>query len=153
MATRKIYIGNRRKVDGYECIFFERDNIETALKLNFKNCAIDEVIVENVLEFIPADKITDAIVEWRRVIKVGGKFFIVYPDVVRASLFYQKNVLSFKQLQEFFKLKYRTFLTFNKVESLLLLRYPYVNEEFLFPINKKKKLWNIVLSATKGKLE
>ncbi len=152
MATRKVYIGRRREVEGYVCIPFDRNDLKSVLNLPFKNCAIGEVIIENVLEYIPPEQMTEAINEWRRVIALGGRFLILYADVVRAAFLYQRKAISFDQLQEAMRPEYRTALCYDKLESLLVLRYPEIHEEFGFPFNKKKKLWNIVLSATKGRL-
>lgn len=152
MATKKVYIGRRRELEGYECIPFDRNNLRTILNLPYKNCSIEEVIIENVLEFIPPDQLTEALNEWRRVIALGGRFLLLYADVVRAAFLYQRKAISFDQLQEAMRPEYRTALCYDKLDSLLVLRYPEIHEQFQFPFNKKKKLWHIVLSATKGRL-
>lgn len=152
MATRKIYIGGRRAPDGFIHIRLEKENLATILHLPYKNCSIAEVIVDKTLEYVPLEQMIDALTEWRRVLCVGGKFTIIYADIVRASALYQRNVISFEQLQQVAGQRFQILLSKNKLESLLILRYPEVLEELSFSF-KQKKLWEVVLTATKGKLE
>lgn len=152
MATRKLYIGGRRAPDGFIHIRLEKDNLAHILHLPYKNCSIAEVIVDKTLEYVPLEEMINALTEWRRVLSVGGKFTLLYSDVVRAATLYQRNVISFEQLQQAIGQKFQTMLSKNKLESLLILRYPEVSEELSF-LFKQKKLWEVVLIATKGKLE
>lgn len=150
--NRKLYIGGRRAPDGFIHIRLEKDNLAAIMRLPYKNCSIAEVIVDKTLEYVPLEEMVDALTEWRRVLSVGGKFTIIYSDVVRASTLYQRNVISFEQLQQSVGQRFQIVLSKNKLESLLILRYPEVREELSFSF-KPKKLWEVVLTATKGKLE
>lgn len=152
MAIRRIYIGGRRAPEGFIHIRLEKENLTDVLRLPYKNCSIAEVIVDKTLEYVPLEEMINALTEWRRVLCVGGKFTIVYSDVVRAATLYQRNVISFEQLQQAIGQRFQVMLSKNKLESLLILRYPEVSEELAFSF-KPKKLWEVVLTATKGKLE
>lgn len=152
MAFRKLYIGGRRAPDGFIHIRLDKDNLEAILRLPYKNCSIAEVIVDKTLEYVPMQDLINALTEWRRVLSVGGKFTIIYSDVVRAAILYQRSVISFEQLQNALGQQFQTVLSKNKLESLLILRYPEVSEELAFSF-KPKKLWEVVLTATKGKLD
>lgn len=152
MAFRKLYIGGRRAPDGFIHIRLDKDNLEAILRLPYKNCSIAEVIVDKTLEYVPIEEMINALTEWRRVLCVGGKFTIIYADVVRASVLYQRSVISFEQLQFVSDQQFQTILSKNKLESLLILRYPEVKEELAFSF-KPKKLWEVVLTATKGRLD
>lgn len=152
MAFKKLYIGGKRDLEGYIHIRLDRENLDSVLKLPYKNCCVEDVIVDRVLEYIPPEKLAEAIVEWRRVLCIGGRFVLLYTDCVNAAILYQRNVLTFEQLQLVFRKSYKTVLTKNKIENLLILRYPNVHEETVYPF-QEKKLWQRIFVALKGRNE
>lgn len=124
-----------------------RDYRET-LKLPFKKCSIDEVYVENVLEHLSIDDLLPSLIEWRRVLKVGGKFTIVFEDVVKAAFLYQRDAINFEQLQKALSHK-KCPLCLKQLEDFLIMRYPKVYEIHFFNNLKRKRLWDTILVAEK----
>lgn len=144
MATKKIYIGDDSIV-GW--VHVEK---EDALSLPNKKCSVQEIFVDRVLEDIPEEKVIPAIQEWRRVLEVGGRFTIVFSDVVKAVFLYQRRVISHEQLHEILAYQ-RSSPCLNWIEGLLIMRYADVYEAQLHNLLKEKKIWETILIAQKGK--
>ncbi|HDK42240.1 MAG TPA: methyltransferase domain-containing protein [Candidatus Moranbacteria bacterium] len=117
--------------------------------LPYKSCSIDEIWIEKTLEYIPQEKIPEVLNEWKRVIKVGGFFTVIFPDIVKAVFLYKRHAISFEQLQVIMLNRYKTALTLDKIESLLIMRYGEVQEIFNHKKLKRKNVWQTILIAQK----
>lgn len=148
MATKRICIG-QFPLKEWTNVHFDSRNLETCLKLPYKKCSISEVYVKDVLEKLPYNLIIPAIAEWRRVLIVGGRLVIVFPDVIKAAFLYKRNAMTFEQLQDALIGGYRTALAMEKIENLLLMRFSMVNEVHYLPQLRQKKIWQTILIAEK----
>lgn len=147
MDTKKLYLGKH----------VPKDHIvihDDFLHLNYNNCAVDEIIVENVLEYIDQKDVVKAVNEWRRVIKVNGTFTIVFTDVVKAVFLLQRNVILHKDIQNIFIGKeMKTICGVNYIENLLAMRYPEYEEVSYHPLINKITLCDTIMTATKRKTD
>jgi predicted SAM-dependent methyltransferase len=146
MATR-IYVG-QSPIRGWKHVQFNLD--DKTLSIPCKKCTADEVMVDGVLEYLPINYLVTAINELRRPIAVGGKLIVIFPDVIKASLLYQRGTISFEDLQLALS-GWKIALTRTKIENLLLMRFDRITEIFNHKNVKGKKLWFTILIAEKLK--
>lgn len=143
MATKKIYIG-----DVCPRGWIHIDKLDSS-KLKYKNCCVEEVYADRVLEFLSPEDTVKYINEWKRVLRVGGKFTIVFADFVKSAFLYQRNVITIESFQEALIGEYQTALCKERVENLLVMRYEKVYEGF--KSLKKRPIWTSILIAEKMK--
>ena len=147
MATRSVFIG-QCPLQNWLHVPFDPQNIGSCLDLPYKKCSVHEVYVQGVLENIPPEQLIQAITEWRRVLELGGRLVIIFPDVIKAAFLYKRNVITFEDLQ-LAVLGYRSALAMEKIENLLIMRFSNVYETHMLKELKSKKLWETILIAEK----
>lgn len=50
-------------------------------ELEYENNSVDEILVQDVLEHFPIDRVPDVLKEWHRVLKRGGELTLQVPDL------------------------------------------------------------------------
>ncbi len=71
-----------------------------ALKLPYKDGEVDEVYASHVLEHIDRNKTLDALREWVRVLKPGGRIRVAVPDFSKVIQLHLGGVLDLKQVED-----------------------------------------------------
>ena len=99
--TRKLHIGGKIKVEGWEIINAnpapEVDHVGNANDLSrFPDAVFAEVYASHVLEHLDyRDELAGALAEWHRVLEPGGRLYVSVPDMdVLARLFLEKQLLT-----------------------------------------------------------
>jgi len=100
-AVRRLHIGGQEPRDGWEILNIQPaegvDHVGDARDLSaFPDGTFDEVYASHILEHLDyIDGVLDALREWRRVLKPGGRLYVGVPDMdAMARLLVSKERLS-----------------------------------------------------------
>lgn len=145
MVSKKIYIGKNPPSE-WAHIF-----PEGSLKIKQKKCSVSEVISDRVVDNLTEKEVILGIKEWRRILSVGGRFIIIFSDIVKAVFLYKRGVISHSKLVEILNSQ-KSASCLERIENLLLIRYSNVYEIHGSPFIKNKKIWETILVAEKEKL-
>jgi len=63
------------------------DIVADVLSLPLEDSTVDEIVASHILEHTPF--YSDALGEWKRVLKPGGRVVVVTPDILQAYAFYR----------------------------------------------------------------
>jgi len=111
-----------------------------------RKCNLDRIVVQGVLEFVPVGETVVALNNWRRYLKLGGEFVLIFPDFIRAAFLYKRNTLSYEALVEI--VNHENLLDRERIENMLTIRYSEVNEvSYLEGVSKK--VFETILIAKK----
>ena len=101
--TKKLNLGcNDLKLDGFINIDIDPrvkpDMLANCLHLPFEDDSVDEIYAGHLLEHTTPEE--EALKEWHRVLKKGGKITITVPDVEKAIFLYKSNELGLDMVNQ-----------------------------------------------------
>lgn len=78
--------GKKKRGDGYQCCDIRDiagvEHVCAADNLPFENNSVDEVYSRHIIEHFTLQEFLQVLVEWNRVLKVGGTLYIICPNLL-----------------------------------------------------------------------
>ena len=132
---KKIEIGSgKNKRDGYESCDIRDipgiDHVCKADELPFADNSIDEIYSRHLIEHFTLKEFLKVLVEWNRVLKVGGKLHIICPNL----LWHLKQIIKGTH-KSFYKKRGGTITVIGDLEACLdgsKMNLMYINSDIIF---------------------
>jgi predicted SAM-dependent methyltransferase len=92
------------KLDGFTNVDIDPkmnpDVLADVLKLPFEDNSVDEIYAGHIIEHLNMKQSEEAIIEWKRVLKVGGIITITIPDFQTGIYMYENDMISQEMLNK-----------------------------------------------------